>query len=87
MGDSGGLYHPRAFQFDLTVAEVAEQPDTPSKQHGHEVNLDFVQQVQLQALLRELAAPTATVLSPATAFACSTALSTPSLTKVKGDPS
>jgi hypothetical protein len=34
-----------------------------------------------------LAAPTATSLSPATAFACSTALSTPSVTNVNGDPS
>src|SRR3712207_1908986 len=34
-----------------------------------------------------LAAPTATSFSPATALACSMALSTPSVTKVNGDPS
>ncbi len=34
-----------------------------------------------------LAAPTATFLSLATALACSTALSTPPVTKVNGDPS
>src|SRR5829696_2998965 len=34
-----------------------------------------------------LAAPTATFLSAATALACSTALSTPSVTNVNGDPS
>ena len=87
MGDAGGLYHPRAFQPDLLGAQVVEEFDALPEQYGHQVDRDLFDQPGLDALLRDVGAPTPTFLSPATALACSTALSTPSVTKVNGDPS
>jgi len=48
----------------------------------------LIEESRPDALLRDAGgAHDAVLLSPATAFACSTALSTPSVTNVKGDPS
>ena len=67
---------------------MLEQSDSPSEQNGHQVNMYLVEKPGPYALLPILAAPTATLfLSPATALACSTALSTPCVTKVNDDPS
>ncbi len=48
-----GLYHPRAFQFDLLGAQMAEQPDAPSEQDGHQIDVYLVEQSGLDGLLRD----------------------------------
>jgi hypothetical protein len=52
MGYPGGVYHPRAFQFDGPHAqEVVEQSDAVAEQDGHQVHVYLVEQSSPDALL------------------------------------
>jgi hypothetical protein len=51
MGYTRGLDHPRAFQLNWLGAQVVEQSDTTTEQDGHQVDMDFVKQSGLEALL------------------------------------
>jgi hypothetical protein len=51
MGHAGGLDHPDSFQLNLLSAELIEQSNAFTEQHGHQVNLYFVKQPGTQVLL------------------------------------
>src|SRR5258708_19605301 len=54
MCDTRGLDHPRCFQFNLLSAKMLEQPSAFTEQYRHEVNLYFIKQSSLQALLSDI---------------------------------
>src|SRR5207248_1233891 len=56
--------HPGAFQLDGRRAQVVEQADTATEQHGHQVHLYFVKQPGLDALLHDIRAGYGDVLVP-----------------------
>lgn len=56
MGHVRGLYHPRSFQLDGFGGQVVEQSPTLAEQHGHEVNLYFIEQPSAQVLLNDIRA-------------------------------
>jgi hypothetical protein len=66
---------------------MLEQSDSPSEQDGHQVDVYLVKQPGSYALLRDTRGSYGDVLVTCDPLTCSTALSTPSVTKVKGDPS
>jgi hypothetical protein len=49
----GGLDHPHAFQVDRLRTRMIEQSDTASEQNRRQVNLYFVKNSRLDALLRD----------------------------------
>jgi hypothetical protein len=57
------LDHPRAFQLDLLVAQVVEEPDALSEKDGHQLYPYLVDQPGLDALLRDVRAANADVLA------------------------
>lgn len=82
------LYHAGGLELDAFAAEVLEHPGAASEEHGHEVEPDLIHQSRLDELPADVGPPiTATFLSPAADFACSSALSMPSVTKVYTLPS
>ena len=84
----GALDHPGALQLYGSRAEMLEQPHPVPEQDGHQVHVYLLEKPRPDALLRDASSSHRdTSLSPATALAFSTALSTPSVTKVKGEPS
>jgi hypothetical protein len=84
VGGVRGLDHVGALEPDL-AAQVLEQPGAAAEENRGEAELDLVQQADGEACWAALAPCTPTTLSPAAAFACSTALWMPSVTKVKTD--
>src|SRR5512145_2862866 len=50
---AGGLDRSDAFQFDWLCTQVVEQPDTITKQDRRHVNIYFVHQSRLEALLQD----------------------------------
>ncbi len=53
MCDTRGLDEPYAFQFDWLSTQMLEQSDTRSEQDRRQVDMDFVEQPGLEALLRD----------------------------------
>src|ERR687897_1806470 len=49
----GALDHLRAFQFDWPRTQMVEQPNTPSEQDGHQVDVYLVEESRPYALLRD----------------------------------
>jgi hypothetical protein len=45
------LHHPRAFQFDGCGPQMVEQPDAPSEQDGHKVDVYLIEKSSLDTLL------------------------------------
>jgi hypothetical protein len=54
MRDPGGVDDVRVFEFDMFFADVVEQPDRVTDQHGAAVDLQFVEQPGAQALLNDV---------------------------------
>ena len=71
MGYARSLNYPGRFEFNLLRAEVIEQSNTVTEQDGRQVDPDFVQQAQLQALLCDTRAAYTDILIPC-GFLCLT---------------
>ena len=71
MCDPGRLNHPGAFQLNWRNAQVVEQSDTVTEQDGHQVDLYFVKQLGLEALLHDIRARYGDILVPC-GFLCLT---------------
>src|SRR5689334_8174046 len=87
MRHPSALDHTRALQVDRPGAEVVEQADAaPSRTGTRSMWISSRSPARMHCCTM-LAAPTPTSLSPATACACSRALTSPSVTNLNGDPS
>jgi len=64
MRDPRRFYHPGAFQLNWRNAQVVEQSDTSTKQDGRPVDLYFVKQPGLEALLPDIRARYGHILIP-----------------------
>ena len=64
MCDASSLDHPGAFQINTTRSEIVEQPDSCPKQDRHQIDMDFIQQSGLDALLGDSRAGYGDVLVP-----------------------
>jgi hypothetical protein len=49
----GGLYHPRALQFDRLRAQMLEQPNATPEQDRHQVYVYLIKKSRPDALLRD----------------------------------
>jgi hypothetical protein len=65
VGDVGrGLDHPGGFELDPRRIEIVEQAHTTAQQHGHEVDVDIVEQPGVQVLLRDVGAVSLPIMPP-----------------------
>ena len=64
MGDPGSRNDPHAFELNRLDAEMVKQPDTAAQQHWHEVDVEFVEQSGLEALLRDARGADGNILVP-----------------------
>jgi hypothetical protein len=53
VGYAGRLDHSYAFQFNWLDIQMIEQSDTLSEQEGRDINVDFVHQARIEALLQD----------------------------------
>ena len=64
MRNPRSLDHPGAFQFNGYCAQVVEQSDTVTQQDGREIDVDFVEQPGLDALLCDTRAAYGDIRAP-----------------------
>ena len=51
MGNGGCIHYPYTFKLNRCVAEIVKQANSFTKEDGYKMDMDFIQQAELKALL------------------------------------